>query len=80
MGIVELDGIKEKEMKKRFTKEYKQRIKLIMKSNLNSSEYLGSRCDEIWGWDSEVDERGTGETRQTDAGNYDNEWSVTPKE
>ncbi|XP_063603230.1 zinc finger protein OZF-like [Penaeus indicus] len=30
-----------------------------------SYEYLGSSCDEIWGWDSEVDERGTGETRQT---------------
>ena len=36
LGIVERDGIKEKEMKERFTKEYKRRIKLILKSNLNS--------------------------------------------
>ena len=31
LGIVELDGIKEKAMKEIFTKEYKRRIKLILK-------------------------------------------------
>ena len=36
LGIIEPDRIKEKEMKERFTKEYKRRIKLILKSNLNS--------------------------------------------
>ena len=47
LGIVELDGIKEKEMKGRFTKEYKRRIKLILKSNLNSRNALSAM--NIWG-------------------------------
>ena len=42
LGIVELDGIKEKEMKERFTKEYKRRIKLILKSNLNSRNAISA--------------------------------------
>ena len=46
LGIVELDGIKEKEMKKRFTKEYKRRIKLILKSNLNSRNAISAM--NIW--------------------------------
>ena len=41
-GIVELDGIKEKEMKERFTKEYKRRIKLLLKSNLNSMNAISA--------------------------------------
>eukprot|EP00795_Rhopilema_esculentum_P008908 gene8908-biopygen10486 len=91
LGIVELDGIKEKEMKERFAKEYKRRIKLLLEKRRFigikleqqechfSNEYLGSCCDEIWGCDNEMDKRGTGETRQTDTENYDNEWSVTSK-
>ena len=46
LGIVELDGIKEKEMKERFTKEYKRRIKLILKSNLNSRNAISAM--NIW--------------------------------
>ena len=46
LGIVELDGIKEKEMKGRFTKEYKRRIKLILKSNLNSRNAISAM--NIW--------------------------------
>ena len=42
LGIVELDGIKEKEMKERFTKEYKRRIKLVLKSNLNSRNAISA--------------------------------------
>ena len=36
LGIVELDRIKEKDMNERFMKEYKPRIKLILKSNLTN--------------------------------------------
>ena len=42
LGIVELDRIKEKEMKERFTKEYMRRIKLILKSNLNSRNAISA--------------------------------------
>ena len=34
-GIVELDKVKENEMKERTTKEYKQRLRLVLKSKLN---------------------------------------------
>ena len=46
LGIVELDGIKEKDMKERFTKEYKRRIKLILKSNLNRRNTISAM--NIW--------------------------------
>ena len=46
LGIVELYGIKEKEMKERLTKEYKRRIKLILKSNLNSRNAISAM--NIW--------------------------------
>ena len=46
LGIVELDGMKEKEMNERFTKEYKRRIKLILKSNLNSRNAISAM--NIW--------------------------------
>ena len=36
LGIVELDGIKEEEMKEIFRKEYKRRTKLILNSGLNN--------------------------------------------
>ena len=35
LGIVELDKIKEKEMKEKITREYKRRLRLILKSKLN---------------------------------------------
>ena len=35
LGIIELDKIKETEMKKKITKEYKRRQRLILKSKLN---------------------------------------------
>ena len=46
LGIVKLDGIKETEMKERFTREYKRRTKLILKSNLNSRNTIAVR--NIW--------------------------------
>ena len=46
LGIVELDGKKEKEMKERFTKQYKRRIRLILKSNLNSRTAISAM--NIW--------------------------------
>ena len=42
LGIVELDWIKEKEMKERFTKEYKRRNEFILKSNLNSKNAISA--------------------------------------
>ena len=86
LGIVELDGIKEKEMKERLTKEYKRRIKLILKSNLNSRNAISAM--NIWAvammrygagivkWtNAELEKL----DRQTDTENYDNEWSITSK-
>ena len=35
LGIIELDKIKETEVKEKITKEYKQRQRVILKSNLN---------------------------------------------
>ena len=72
-------------MKERFTKEYKRRIKLILKSNLNSRNAISTM--NIWAVAVmrygagivKVDESGTGETRQTDTENYDNEWNITSK-
>ena len=40
LGILELDKIKEKEMKELFRKEYLRRINLIMKSKLNGSNKI----------------------------------------
>ena len=42
LGIVKLNGIKETEMKERFTREYKRRTKLILKSNLNSRNTIAA--------------------------------------
>ena len=46
LSIVELDRIKEREMKERFTKGYKRRIKLIVQSNLNSRNAISAI--DIW--------------------------------
>ena len=35
LGIVEMDKIKETEMKDKFASEYKRRLKLVLKSKLN---------------------------------------------
>ena len=35
LGIIEIDNIKQTEMKEKITKEYKQRQRLILKSKLN---------------------------------------------
>ena len=88
LGTVEQDGIKEKEMKDRFTQEYKRRIKLI--SNLNSRNAISAI--NIWAvavmrygagimkWTKEELEILDRQTdRQTDRENHDNEWSNTSK-
>ena len=52
-GIVELDKVKENEMKKRTTKEHKQRlrqapkIKTKWEKQNNSNKYMGSGCIQI---------------------------------
>ena len=38
LGIIELDKIKETEMKEKITKEYKRRQRLILKSKLNERD------------------------------------------
>ena len=40
LGIVELDKIKENEMKKKTIKEYKRRLRLILKSKLNGKNKI----------------------------------------
>lgn len=40
LGIVELDKIKEDEMKKKTIKEYKRRLRLILKSKLNGKNKI----------------------------------------
>ena len=35
LGILEVDMMREKEMKKRFAREYKRRLRLVLKSKLN---------------------------------------------
>ena len=45
LGIIELDKIKETEMKEKITKEYKQKQKFILKSKLNGR----NKVTAIWG-------------------------------
>ena len=40
LGIVELDKIKENEMKEKTTKEYKRRLRLVLKSKLNGKNKI----------------------------------------
>ena len=40
LGIVELDKIKENEMKEKTIKEYKQRLRLVLKSKLNGKNKI----------------------------------------
>ena len=40
LGIVEVDKIKEKEMKDKFASEYKRRLKLVLKSKLNGKNKI----------------------------------------
>ena len=42
LGIVELDKIKENEMKERTIKEYKQRPRLVLKSKLNGKNKISA--------------------------------------
>ena len=58
LGIIELDKIKETEMKEKITKEYKRRQRLILKSKLNGrnkvingngDQHVGSSNIQIWG-------------------------------
>ena len=46
LGIIELDKIKENEMKEKTIKEYKRRLRLILKQN-KSNKYMGSGCIQI---------------------------------
>ena len=38
LGILEVDMMREKEMKKRFGREYKRRLKFVLKSKLNGKK------------------------------------------
>ena len=40
LGIVELDKIKETDMKDKFASEYKRRLKLVLKSKLNGKNKI----------------------------------------
>ena len=42
LGILEVDMMKEKEMKKRFVREYKRRLKLVLKSKLNGKNKINA--------------------------------------
>ena len=42
LGIIELDKIKENEMKERTIKEYKQRPRLVLKSKLNGKNKISA--------------------------------------
>ena len=61
LGIAELDKIKENEMKKQTIKEYKRRLRLILKSKLNgkkqnnSNKYMGSGGIQIWSRNTTVE-------------------------
>ena len=41
LGIVKLEKIKEAEIKEKIGKEYKRRLKLVLKSNLNGKNIYG---------------------------------------
>ena len=63
LGIVELDKIKEDEMKNKTIKEYKRRLRLILKSKLNGKNKItaintwgvGSGGIQIWSRNSTVE-------------------------
>ena len=64
LGILETDQMKEKEMKKKFSKEYLRRLRLILKSKLNRrnkvmavNTFVNSFCNEIWPRNSEMEYR-----------------------
>ena len=42
LGILEVDMMRKKEMKKRFVKEYKRRLKLVLKSKLNGKNKINA--------------------------------------
>ena len=42
LGILKVDMMREKEMKKRFVKEYKRRLKLVSKSKLNGKNKINA--------------------------------------
>ena len=42
LGILEVDMMREKEMKKRFVREYKRRLKLVLKSKLNGKNKINA--------------------------------------
>ena len=42
LGILEVDMMREKEMKKRFGREYKRRLKLVLKSKLNGKNKINA--------------------------------------
>ena len=58
LGIVELDKIKEDEMKKKTIKEYKRRrpkIKTNWEKQNNSNKYIGSGGIQIWSRNTTVE-------------------------
>ena len=48
LGIVELDKVKENEMKEKTIEEYKQRLRLVLKSKLNGKNKITGT--NVWKW------------------------------
>ena len=64
LGTVELEKIKENEMKEKIERGYKRRLRLVFKSKLNgkknySSEHMGSCHLRIWGWNHKLKRKQT---------------------
>ena len=86
LSIVELDKIKENEMKEKTIEEYKRRFRLVLKSKLNGKNKITA----INAWAVAVLRHGAGilqckKSELKDIGqeikeNNDNVWSVTPEE
>ena len=87
MGIVELDKIKENVMKEKTIKEYKRRLRLVLKSKLNGKNKITAinvRAVALFRYgavmlqwkERESMERCGQEIKE----NNDNVWSVTPEE
>ena len=87
MGIVELDKVKENVMKEKTIKEYKRRLRLVLKSKLNGKNKITAinvsavalfRYGAVmlqWKERQSIERCG-----QEIKENNDNVWSVTPEE
>ena len=87
MGIIELDKIKENVMKEKTIKEYKRRLRLVLKSKLNGKTKI--TAINVWAvtlfrygavmlqWKERQSMERCGQEIKE---NNDNVWSVTPEE